>query len=255
MNRIQQWLVGAGVAVLLIAVGGYFFAIAPQSSHAKSIKAQAAQQNQTNQGLKGQIQVLQDQTQGVAASQARIAAISNELPPTANIASYVRALVVAAKTAGVDLMSIAPAATANVTVAPAAAPAAAAAATPVATAAAGAPSSRTTTTAPATPVTAAGTAATGTATALETTPLTIAVNGGYFQIQQFLAQLEKLPRATVVNAVTLTPGAPLLAPGATGAGKVPVWKTIQSTIQLNIFEAPALVATTPTTSTSPSTVQ
>jgi Tfp pilus assembly protein PilO len=254
MNRIQMWFVGALVAVVVVAAGGYFLAISPEHSHAASLRSQAAAQTQANQVLQGKIQVLQGQTSDVATAQARIAAISNELPPTANIASYVRALVLAAKTAGVDLISIAPGGTSAVSAAaPAAAPAAAA--TPAATASAGAVTSRTTTTGTATtPVT---TTPVVTATTLNTTPLTLSVNGGYFQVEQFLAQLEKLPRSTIVDSVSLAPGAPLKADGAGGSGGAgALWKSIQTSITINIFEAPALAATTvPTASASPSTVQ
>jgi Tfp pilus assembly protein PilO len=249
MTRIHQWLIGAVVIVLIIVAAGYFLAISPEHSHAARLRTQVSAQDQTNQGLKSQIQVLQDQTQGVAVEQARVAAISNELPPTENVASYVRALVLAAKTAGVDLMSITPGATGTVTAA-AAAPAAAA---PVATASAAAggtaPSAQKNTTTGTTAVTTPTTAVSG--TALSTTALTLSVNGSYFQVQQFLSQLEKLPRATIVTGVTLTPGAPLTATG--GAGSTQLWKTLQSSISINIFEAPALAAASP--SASPSTVQ
>jgi Tfp pilus assembly protein PilO len=254
MNRNQKWSALTALVVVVVLAGTWYTAIKPQSKHAASLRSQAASQQTTNQGLLTQVKTLQAQSTGVVADQARVAAIAKELPPSAEMASYVRLLVAAATAAHVDLISIAPGAATTLTVATA--PVAAAPVTATPSAAAGSTSkvvgSRTTTAATggvgAAPTAGSVTSAGG----LSGIPITLAVNGGYFQIQQFIAQLEKTPRATIVTSISLTPGSALTAAPTTGAaaGNAPApavapWRTLAGAISIEVFDATLPAVATP----------
>jgi Tfp pilus assembly protein PilO len=261
MNRNQKWSVLTALIVVMILGGTWYAAIEPQSKHAASIRSQAASQQTTNQGLLMQIKTLQAQSKGVVADQARVAAIAKELPPSAEMASYVRLLVATASAAQVDLISISPGAATTLTVA--SAPVAAAPVTATPSTAAGSTSkvvgSRTTTGATGGVGVAPAAGSVTSAGALSGIPITLAINGGYFQIQQFIAQLEKMPRATIVTSISLTPGAALTAAAATGAaaGNAPAaaaapavapWRTLAGAISIEVFDAslPAVATPSPT---------
>jgi Tfp pilus assembly protein PilO len=233
MSRTRQWtLLAFGLAVVIFAAG-WFFAVAPQASHAKSLKQNADSQQQQNLILQSQISTLSKQFGDVAAAQARIADIQQKLPATPDLANYVRALQVAAAASHVDLLTFSPSspqvvASVATVVTPTAAPSASPAIAPIGAAAVPTP-----------------TAAPAPADQLQSISISLTVNGDYFAIQGFLKQLETSSRATVVSDVDLAPGAPLVAPttGTAGAASTTAtsttatWRTLQGTITLDIFES------------------
>ncbi len=197
MSQTKTWSLLTATLVVLMLIAGWFLLLSPQRSHAADLRGQASEQQQANEGLKTQVATLKAQQAAEPANTARLAAISQRLPDNEALPALVRALTAAASAAGVELVTIAPA-TANDVVLPVSA-------APVAPAAAAGDES----TPEATPAVAG--------TGLQQVPLTLTVNGDYANIQQFLAGLEDLTRATVVDGISLQPGAPLLAAGATGA--------------------------------------
>jgi Tfp pilus assembly protein PilO len=219
MSRIQQWVAGTVVAVLAIVAAGWFVAIAPQKHKASSVSSQAAGEEQDNAGLRNRVTALTAQMSAVPAEEASVAAIAAKIPADPELPSYVRALSTIASQTGVDLISIAPGVPTTVvvpaaTVAPA--PAASGGASTAATPAAAAPS----------------------AASLQAISIGIDVQGGYFQIQQFTAALQRLARSTVVTTLTLAPGTPLKAaatPSAAPAGPSAAWKVLQANITASVF--------------------
>lgn len=227
MAKVQVWVAGALALVVAIVAAGWFAFISPQRAHAAKYKSEAATQDLSNDSLQSRVNMLTAQQTAVPGEQARVAAILQEVPTTPALPNYVRSLVSAAGTAGVDLESIAPSAPQAVTAA----------------AAAGAAAGSTTTTG------AAGSAgAAGAVPSLQALTIAVKVNGGYFQIQQFIAGLEKMSRATVVTGVSLAPGAPLAASGAGGSGSAPssaapsptppAWTKLDASITLSVFMTP-----------------
>lgn len=229
MTRSQRVLAAAVAAIIVVAAAGWFTLISPQHAKVSKLHAQDAAQQQTNASLQSQIKTRSTEAKNVVAQQARVAAIQQQIPATVGLAAYIRALTAAAAKSGIDLQSVAPGAPAAVTVAkPAAAP------TPAPTAAA---------TAAATPA-AAGSApqpVPATAAGLEAIPLQLQIAGGYFEIQQFLVQLEGLQRATDVTSVDLTPGGQRVAPGATTSATAP-WLVLKGSISLDVFMTTAPLA-------------
>jgi len=221
MSRIQQWIAGTAVAVLVIVAAGWFLAIAPQKHKVSNLGSQAGQQEQTNSGLRTRLAQLTAAQQAVPSEQAEVAAITQKIPSDPAMPSYVRALTVIAQQTGVELVSIAPSVPAAVTVQAAVLAPAAAAATPsAAPSAAAAPAA-----APAVaPV------------SLQAISVGLTVQGGYFQIQQFTAALQKLARTTVISSVGLAPQAALKkVTQASAAATAAAWKSLGATITVSVF--------------------
>ena len=215
MSRIQQWMAGTVVALLLIVAAGWFLAIAPQKHKVSSIGAQSASQEQINSGLRVKLSTLTAQMSAVPSEEAAVAAITQRIPSSPDMPDYVRALTTIAGQTGVELVSIAPAAPAAVAL-PAAAVAPAAAATPSASASA-------VQAAPAAP-----------AVSLQAISVALTVQGGYFQIQQFTAALQRLPRSTVLTTVAIAPAGQLKAP-KTPPPPSDVYKSLQAQITVDVF--------------------
>ncbi len=190
MSRIQQWIAGTVVAVLVIVAAGWFLAIAPQKHKVSNLGSQANAQEQTNSGLRTRLTTLKVARDAVPSEQAEVAAITQKIPNDPAMPNYVRALTVIAQKTGVELVSIAPGAPTPVSVAAPVVPAATAAAAPSV-----APS-----TAAAAPAVALP------AVSLQAITVSLSVQGGYFQIQQFTDALQKLARTTVVSALAIAPG-------------------------------------------------
>jgi Tfp pilus assembly protein PilO len=214
MTRIQQWMAGTVVALLVIVAAGWFLAISPQKHKVSSLRAQSASQEQTNNGLHVKISELTAQMSAVPSEEAAVAAVTQKIPNDPDMPDYVRALTnIAAKT-GVELVSIAPGGPTAVTVPAATVPAATA--SPSASAAV-------VQAAPAAP-----------AVNLQSISVALTVQGGYFQIEEFTKALQTLPRSTVLTAVAIAPGGqlkpPKVAPPASDA-----YKALQAQITVDVF--------------------
>ena len=221
MSRIQQWVAGTVVALLLIVAAGWFLAISPQKHKASSLGAQSAAQEQTNSGLRTKLSVLTAQMSTVPSEEAAVAAVTRKIPNDPAMPDYVRALTTIASQTGVELVSIAPSVPSPVTVAAARVPAAASATPSASTdAAAAAPS---TAAAPAAPD-----------VSLQAIPVGLTVQGGYFQIQQFTAALQRLARSTVVSSVAISVSAPLKTPKVTPPIS-DAYKGLQAQITVSVF--------------------
>jgi Tfp pilus assembly protein PilO len=225
MSRIQQWMAGTAVAVLVIVAAGWFLAISPQKHKVSNLASQAATQEQTNSGLRTRLSVLTAQMSAVPSEEAAVAAVAQKIPSDPDMPNYVRALTTIAGQTGVELVSIAPGPPAAVAVAAAKVPAAAAP-TPSASAAA----------APAAPV-----APAAPAVSLQAISVSLTVQGGYFQIQQFTAALQRLTRSTVVSSIAVTPAASVKPP-KTPPPPSDAYKSLSAQITLAVFvnSSPAL---------------
>lgn len=182
MNKLQQWIALTVVACLALLAAGWFLLVSPKRAEAADLRDQVASQDSANDSARTQLQVLKAQAKDLPNQQAALAKVAARIPDNPGLPSLIRALSAASQSAGVEFVSVAPGTPAPLV---AAAPAATAA-TPAPTAAAG----TTTSTA-------------GTLTAI---PVAINVVGGFFEVEQFVANLENLPRALRVSNLTLAPG-------------------------------------------------
>jgi Tfp pilus assembly protein PilO len=215
MTRIQQWAAGTVVALLVIVAAGWFLAISPQKHKVSSLGAQSAAQEQTNNGLHVKLAELTAQMSAVPSEEAAVAAVTQKIPNDPAMPDYVRTLTTIAGQTGVELISIAPGAPAAVAVA--------APTVPVATAAT-----------PSASADADAAPAAAPAASLQSISVSLNVQGGYFQIQQFTAALQRLARSTVLTSVAIAPGGQLKPP------KVPLpaadaYKALTAQISVDVF--------------------
>jgi type IV pilus assembly protein PilO len=223
MDKLKQYVVFTVVGSMAVLAAGWFLLVSPKRSEAADLRSQAVSQVSANAQLETQLQVLKAQARDLPKQQARLAAVAAKIPDNPALPAMIRALTTAATSAGVELVTVLPATPAVVAAAPvAAAPQAAG------------------TTARATSATGAG--------ELSQIPLTITVVGGYFPVQQFVANLEALPRSLRVQNLVVAPG---LNPVKPAAGQtVDDGKSLLATITGQVFmatnRAPATAATVPT---------
>jgi Tfp pilus assembly protein PilO len=210
MTEMRKWSLGTLVVVLVAVLAAWFLLISPKRSEAASLEEQTAAQIDANATLQTQIALLQEQAKDLPEKQAELAALDAKIPSDAQLPSLIRELSDSAAKAGVDLTTVTPA-------------------PPVPYVAA--PTGTTVTTVPA-------------ATNLLQINLTINASGGYFELQQFFNQLERMDRALLVTNASITETE---ATGTDGTGEaVTSSGSLTATITGQVFVASDVpVATTP----------
>ena len=233
MDKLKQYVTLTVLGALVILAAGWFLLISPKKGEATDLQAQAAEQVSANAVLETQLQVLRAQAKELPKKQAELARVAAKIPDNPSLPTLIRAITAASTSAGVEFVSVTPGPPAALVAAAPVAPVAPAAGTPADPAAA----------APAAPVAPAAPAAPAAGT-LAAIPLTLNVVGDYFEIEQFMANLENLPRALRVANLTLAPGgsptAGTSAPTSTEDGR-----TLTSTITGSVFMAAGRPVATP----------
>ena len=231
MNKMRQWSLLTGLAVVVVFAAGWFLAVSPQRHHAADLRTQADTQQSANAVLLGQINQLKQPKQGLPAQQRLLDRIAAQIPDHPALPALIRDLSSAADAAGVDLESMAPATPAPVTT--------------TATAGSVAPSSA-----------AAGAASTTTPRAAAGLPLdqisiVLKVRGSYYNVESFFAAVEKMKRAMRVTQWSLAPATSSSAPAAAGpaSGAAAATKqlppdTMEATLTALVYESPQLVQPT-----------
>jgi Tfp pilus assembly protein PilO len=212
MDKLKQYVALTVLGSLVVLALGWFFVVSPKRSQASDLDSQTATKSSENSQLKAALQVLKAQAKDLPKQQAKLAAVAARIPDNPALPALIRALTTASKSAGVELVSVTPGV-------PAAGTGVAAGGAVTAPAAAG-----TTAAVP-----------TGTAGQLQTIPLALNVVGGYFQVEQFVAALENLPRSMRVSNLQLTPGPNPVKP-TTGA-PVDDGRSLVTTISGSVFMA------------------
>lgn len=190
MDKLKTSIMFTALAMAAVLGAGWFLLVSPQRGEAADLRAQAEASDASNATLQNQLTMLQAQAKDLPKQQAKLAAVAAKIPENPSLPALVRALTTAATAAGVDLVSLTPSApvlatpeVATVVTAP------------------GAPA------APAAPAPPPGSVAATGAGGLASIPLAMNVTGDYFEIQQFLSQLETLPRALRVGNLSVSPNA------------------------------------------------
>src|SRR4051794_13968908 len=229
MTKSRQWAVLTAVVCLAVLAAGWFLVIKPQRAHAAALRSQAQGVDEQSNQLRAQVAQLKQQQKDLPAQQKVLSQIATRIPDNPALPSLIRQLSAAADGAGVNLVSLAPSA-------------------PVIAAAA--PAAVTTGTG------ASGTAATSHAAVspLASIPITLQVQGTYFNVVQFFSAVEGLSRAMLVTGWGLTPNASAGASGSsTGGAKALPPGTLQAQITAQIFESPQIAAVTPPATSTTST--
>lgn len=215
MDKLKQYVVFAVLGCLVVLAAGWFLLVSPKRSDAAALKTQTAGQVTANAQLENQLQILKAQAKDLPKQQAKLASVAAKIPDNPALPSMIRSLTTAATSAGVELVTVTPGQPTAVAAAPVA----------VKTAGAAAPAG-------------------ASAGQLAQIPLTLAIAGGYFQVEQFVANLENLPRSMRITGLTLAPGANPVKPTTVS---VDSGKTLTTTVTGMVFMAanrPAATAVT-----------
>ena len=229
MDKLKQYVTLTVLAAVVILAAGWFLLVSPKKGEAAELQAQAAQQTTANSVLETELQVLRIQAKELPKKQAELARVAAKIPDNPSLPALIRALTAASTSAGVEFVSVTPSP-----------PAALAAPTAVAPVAQAEPAAATAT-GPTPPAVVAPKTA-GTAGELALIPVAINVVGDYFEIEQFLANLENLPRALKVSNLTLVPGS---SPTAGATTSTDTGRTLVSTITGSVYMATGRPAATP----------
>lgn len=227
MDKLKQWVALTMLGCLAITAAGWFLLVSPKRAEAEQLRADTDSQEQANATLRTQLEVLQTQAKDLPKKQADLARVAAKIPDNPALPALIRALTAASTSAGVQLISVTPGTPVLVEPAAAPAPGAAPAAAPVpadpaaAPAAPGDPAA-----APASPV-----------GSLAGIPLAINVVGGYFEVAQFMASLEELPRALRVTNLALAPGSSPNEEGDGVAAAAESGRSLTTTITGSVFMA------------------
>jgi Tfp pilus assembly protein PilO len=215
MTDIRKWSAGAAVLAIAIFAAGWFLLVAPKHHTTADLKTQAAAQAADNARLQQKLQVLQAQQQDLPQQQAKLAALSTQIPNNPALPSMIRDLTAAAAKVGITINSMSPSAPVAVVAAPAAAVAA--------------------------PAPSAGAAAeSGT---LFEVPLALQITGSYFEIEQYLNKLEGLKRSFLISGFTVTPGGGAATSSTSGTSGSELSATLNGRVFLSQAAAPT--TTTP----------
>jgi type IV pilus assembly protein PilO len=195
MTATRKWSLLAAALVVAIVAAGWFLLIAPKRSEAAAIRADAASKDSANAQLVQQLEILKAQQADLPRKRARLATLGKLIPSDPALPTLVRNLSAAGKKAGVTIVSLEPA-------------------LPVPLVQATAPVAATTTDTRSADTSSSDTSA-GSATkprpvappapALYQVPLKVTLTGSYFELEQFVSQVERLKRAFQVTGFTLEP--------------------------------------------------
>jgi Tfp pilus assembly protein PilO len=237
MDKLKQWVALTVLGCLAIMAGGWFLLVSPKRGEAEQLRLDTAAQDSANATLRTQLEVLRAQAKDLPKKQADLARVAAKIPDNPGLPGLIRALTAASTSAGVELVYVTPGTPVAVA---AALPAGAA---PVDPATAVAPAAPPAGAAPGAPTDAAAPPA-PLGGSLTEIPLSINVIGGYFEVAQFLANIEDLPRALRVENLNVTPGT-----SPTSTDKKPAstedGRSLTSTITGSVFMAADRPAATP----------
>jgi len=226
MNKMRQWSMLTGLAVIVVFAAGWFLAISPQRHHAADLRTQAATQQSANTTLLAQVDQLKQQKKGLPAQQRLLDKIAAKIPDNPALPALIRELTTAAKAAGVDLVSMAPSQPTAVT------------------------STATSTTAPTATTSSTGAPVGTSATPLNQISIAINVEGTYYNVESFFASVEKMKRAMQVTQWTLAPAAPTGGSSSSGSSSSSGTTTqlppdpLTATLTALVYESPKVVPPT-----------
>ncbi len=217
MTDTRKWSAIAVVLVAAIFAAGWFLLVSPKRSEAADLQAKTASQDSANLALQQKLKELQAQQADLPAQRARLAQVRANIPGNPALPSMIRDLTAAARKVGVSIDTMSP--SSPVAVAAAAEPGVAAAPTTVGSA---------------------------TAPALYQVPLSLQVTGSYFEVEQFIHELEGLKRSLLVTGFSITPKPSPETPDD-------LTLALNGRVFVSQDAAPAATAVTPVTPVAPAT--
>src|SRR4051794_20139182 len=100
MDKMRQWSLLTGLAVVGVLAAGWFLMVSPQRSHASELRTQAATQQQSTASLQTQVAQLKQQAKDKPAQQRTLMKIATQIPDNPQLPTLIRDLTAAAHDAG-----------------------------------------------------------------------------------------------------------------------------------------------------------
>ncbi len=196
-TRTSRWTALTALVCLALVAVTWFFLVSPRRADAAEVREQTEAAQSQNDALELQIAQLKAQFAELPEKKAELAAVYAQMPAGAAMPQLVRSLDEIARSSSVTLNEVTPGA-ATLLAPPA--PAAGAAEGPAPTGAAGETGA-----ASSDPAAAAGAPAAASGPRVVAIPITVAVEGGYFQTVNFLKKLQtEIPRVFLVTSLKIT---------------------------------------------------
>jgi Tfp pilus assembly protein PilO len=185
-NRTGRWSLATAIVCIALLAASWFLLVSPRRASAAETRVQSAAAQSQADLLQVKINQLRVQYADLPKRRAELDAIRHELPADAAIPTLVRNLQTYAAQAGVTLDTLAPGSPGLVT-------------------AEGAPAAA-----------GASAGASSTAPQLVGIPMTLTINGDYFEASLFIKYLQtKLDRALLISAVSVAKGSETATPAST----------------------------------------
>ena len=264
MSVTRKWSALAVVLVLAILAAGWFLLVSPKRGEAADLQQQAADQQSANAKLVSELNELKQQQAELPQQRAELAVMRKQIPDNPALPTLIRNLTEAGRKVGVSINTMAPAVPVAVVTPAATTPVASTSTSTTSTSSSDSSSSSSSTTS-SSDSSSTGSSSTGSSSTTGTTtpttpttaaptlyqvPLTLAVSGSYFELEQFVNKLEGLRRSFLVSGFTLAPATgDQAAGGTTTDAAAPAAGDLTLSLQGRVFIAPpaAATATTPTT--------
>lgn len=210
MTQTRKWVLLTAVAVAAALALGWFLLISPKRGEAAELRSQAEQQTQANSKLQTRVAQLRAQSKDVPRLEARLEDINARMPASPNLPALTRSLVDAAAKSGVVVTTLTPQAPAFVDIKPAAA------VTPT-----------------------AGAKSSGPQLKVAQIPLSVVVEGDYYEVEQFLSTIEKFKRSMLVTSLDLTAqSSAATSAGAASTSRGAITATVAGRVYMTVAAAP-----------------
>ena len=110
MTETRKWVAGAVAAALLIVGASWFLLISPKRAEVADLNAQAESQESANSKLQMDLEILKPQNKDLPEKQAELAVLKTQIPESAELPSYIREMEELGTESGISFTSLTPAA-------------------------------------------------------------------------------------------------------------------------------------------------
>ena len=110
MTETRKWVAGAVAVALLIVAASWFLLISPKRAEVADLNAQAESQESANSKLQMDLEILKQQNKELPEKQAELAVLKTQIPESAELPSYIREMEELGTESGISFTSLTPAA-------------------------------------------------------------------------------------------------------------------------------------------------
>lgn len=107
-SKMRSWTLGTAVLALLILVGAWFLVVSPQLTAAAETRASVDDELARQDVLRARLATLKEQAAHLEDYKAELDELEEQIPTTAELAAYVRAVQTVAEAQGVTIIGVTP---------------------------------------------------------------------------------------------------------------------------------------------------